>query len=270
MTAVALVGFTSCDDTQEEPHIQWYPVVTIDGPSEYQIELGDSFTVPGFKAVNTLTGEDASSAVTVSIYDVIAGEYVDAVSTASPGIYNIYYTSAASEVQPSSDYDIYKQVDVYVYDPTVTSDISGTWMVNVDDSYRVRYAGANAGQTLSFAAVAEANENNISAGIPVNFSQIVPGFYYVDDIEAGLVTMLYGYAAAYPSYNFQMHAYVSLDSDNKLTVLTNTFGYSYWATNYALTGFNGEYDPANDVIKYQADLGNQGFYLDVVLEQPNE
>lgn len=268
LSAVALLGFTSCDDTQEEPHIQWYPVVTVEGPSKYQLELGESFAVPGFTAVNTMTGEDASSAVTVTIYDVIAREYVDAITTDSPGWFNIYYTSAASEVQLSSNYNIYKQVDVYVYDPTVTSDISGTWMVNVDDSFRVRYSGANAGQELSFAAVAEGNNNDISAGIPVKISQIVPGFYYVDDLEAGLVSMLYGYAAGYPSLNFQMHGYVSLDSENKLTVLTTTFGYSGWATNYALTDFEGEYVPGENVIKYRATLGNQGYYLDVVLEQP--
>lgn len=267
LSVAALFGFTSCDGTQEEPHIQWYPVVTVDGPSEYQLELGESFTVPGFTAVNTLTGEDASSAVTVLIYDVLAGEYVNAVSTDSPGMYNIYYISRASEVQPSSDFDIYKQVDVYVFDPTVETDISGTWMVNADESL-LRAIGS--GETLyTFQEYAEARgtEENIAGGIPIEIEQVLPGFFYVDDLDAGLIDLIIGYGPRNPSYNFQLHAYVSLSSDNELTQLTGTFGYSAWQANYSLTNFMGEYDPETDAITYSADMPGFGANLCVVLER---
>ena len=270
--AAAAFGMTSCDSTQEEPHIQWYPVVTLEGEDTYYLELGQDFTLPGFTAVNTLTGEDASSAVTVLIYDVIAGEYVESISTASPAMYNVYYISKASEVSPSPDYDMYKQRDIYVYDPTVEVDLSGTWMVNADESYRVRYAGANAGQELSFAEVAEANGNDISAGLPVVISQVLPGFFYVDDISAGLIAYVYDYInsyAGYPAWYWQNYAYITLNSENEISYLTGGFGYTPWEGNYGVTAFeDGVYNPEDGTISYIVDLGGQGFYLDVVLQKP--
>lgn len=261
--AATLFAFTSCDGEQEEPHIQWYPVVTLDGDDVYYLELGQEWTLPGFTAVNTLTGEDATELVDVYIYDVINKKYVAEVSTEAVGLYNVYYDSYGSEVETVPSVELSRTI--YVYDPTVTTDISGTWYVNVDDSWRVRYAGANAGQELTFQEVADANGSDIKSGIPVNLTQLVPGFYYVDDIEAGLVSMVYGYSEIYPMYNFQMHAYLSLNPDNSLTLLSSTFGYSGWAGNFAIYDFEGAYDPDNDTITYQADLGAQGFYIDVSL-----
>lgn len=263
--ATVIIGLNSCDGTQTEPQIQWYPVVTLEGDETCYVEVGSDWTLPGFTAVNTLTGEDATSAVEVSIYDIINGRYVSSIDLSGPGMYTVYYDSYGSVVETYPSVE--KTRSVFVYDPTVEADISGTWMVNLDESYRIRYSGTNAGQELSFQEVADANDNDISDGIPVRISQVLPGFFYVDDIEAGLVTMLYGYAAAYPSYNFQMHAYISLNSDNEISFLTGTFGYSYWQANYAVTGFEGEYDPETETLHYEVDLGNQGFYLDVLLEK---
>lgn len=257
----------SCDDTQQEPTIQWYPVITLEGDVTCYVEIGSDWTLPGYSAINTMNNTDATSDVEVLIYDVLHRSYVSSINTDDIGMYTVYYNSYGSMV--ATEPTVTKTRSIYVYDPTVTTNIEGTWMVNIDESYRIRYAGANAGQKMTFNEVATANENSVSDGIPVVFSQLVPGFYYVDDIEAGLVTMLYGYAANYPQYNFQMHAYLSLSADNELTLLTSTFGYSGFASTYALTDFEGQYDPETETIHYIADLGNQGFYLDVVL-QPEE
>lgn len=237
--AAATIGMTSCDGTQEEPKIQWYPVVTIEGESAYYLELGDSFTVPGFTAINTLTGEDASYAVDVLIYDVIAGDYVDAVDTSSPGMFNIYYISEASEVPVSSDYDIYKEVDVYVYDPTVETDISGYYNINMDDTY---YLGAGALEGATFTEAAEYYGNVTSSTVSV--SQLLPGFFYFSDLLAGWYDQLRGYGSYYA-----MTGYVSLNSDNTLTLLSSYI--AGWGD--GLTSFSdGYYDEETETITYTA------------------
>lgn len=259
------MGLTSCDGTQEEPKIQWYPVVTLEGDTECYVEIGEDWTLPGYSAINTMTEEDVTDLVDVYILDVINKKYVDEIDTSAVGMFQVYYDSYGSVVETYPT--VQKVRTVYVYDPSVTTDIEGTWYVNADESWRIRYAGTNAGQELTFQEVADANDNNIKSGIPVNFEKLVPGFYYVDDIEAGLVTMLYGYAEAYPTMNFQMHAYVSLNTDNTLTLLSTTFGYSGWASNYAVSDFEGSYDQESNTINYRVNIPKQGFYLDVVLEQ---
>lgn len=265
LLAGMMLPFSSCSDSeQQEPWIQWYPVVTLEGDETCQVEVGSDWTLPGFTAVNTLTGEDASSAVEVLIYDILNDDYISSIDVNTPGMYTVYYNSYGSEV--ASDPSVTKTRTVYVYDSSVDTDISGTYMVNLDNSFRVRYDGANAGQSYTFAKVAESNSNDVSAGIPVKIEQIVPGIFYVDDIEAGLVSFLYGYGPRNPSFNFQMHAYVSLNKDNELSLLTSTFGYGGWASNYAIKDLSGTYDPETGVIAYKVDVYNQGFYLDVVLE----
>ncbi len=256
LSAVALIGFTSCDDTQEEPHIQWYPVVTVEGPSEYQLELGSSFTMPVYSAVNTMTGEDATSAVSVSIYDVIAGEYVDAVSTDSPGMFNIYYTSKASEVQPSSDYPVYKQVDVYVYDPTIETDISGSYNVNMDKTIYEYW-------DWTFAQCAEyyKDDNGDLTTCTITISQVLPGFFSVSDLLGGWYDQVRGYGESYPGY-YNMTGYISLNSDNTITLLSSYI--TAWGD--GLDGmWDGYYDEETQTITYEVWYADYllGFYIDM-------
>lgn len=234
MTAIVLLGFaTSCDGTQEEPHIQWYPVVTLEGESTYYLELGENFTLPGFTAVNTITGEDASSAVKVMIYDVIAGDYVDKISTASPGMYNVYYISEASEVSPSSDYQMIKQRDIYVYDPTIETDISGSYNINMGESIYL-----SNGKT--FAQAAEGYGNVDSSTVAIN--QLLPGFFYVSDLLGGWYDQIRAYGSKYA-----MTGYISLNSDNSITLLSSHI--AGWGD--GLDGiWDGKYDPATQTITY--------------------
>ncbi|MCH5240615.1 MAG: hypothetical protein J1F38_10360 [Muribaculaceae bacterium] len=267
----ALFGLTSCDSDQPEPVQQWYPVITLEGETTYNVAIGDTWTEPGYSAVNTTNGEDATADVEVLIFDVISNVYVDEIDFDSPGWYTIYYNSYGSMLETIPT--VYKTRTILVFDPTVTVDISGTWMVNLNESRRIRYAGTNAGQDLTFQEVADANDNDVSAGIPVEFELLVPGFYYVDDIEAGLVAFLYGYSstyASYPLWYWQYEAYVTLSSDNELNYLTGGLGYSPWEDTFHVGGFEGEYDPDANTIHYIVDVTPQGFILDVVLEREDD
>lgn len=243
--AALTFGMTSCDGSQEEPHIQWYPVVTLEGEDTYYLEVGEDFTLPGFSAINTLTGADASKDVTVLIYDVIGGEYVDKISTEGPGMYNVYYISSASEVQPSLDYDIYKQRDIYVYDPTIETDISGSYNVNMNESIYL----ANG---WTFAEAAEYYGNVDSSTIQI--SQLLPGFFYCSDLLAGWYDQIRAYGS-----NYAMTGYISLNSDNSITLLSSYI--RGWGD--GLDGmWDAEYDPQTQTISYETWYAGQiGMYI---------
>ena len=243
--AAVTLGLASCDSKQDEPHIQWYPVVTLEGDQTIYLEVGQDFTMPGFTAINTITGEDASDEVEVLIYDVIGGDYVDEVSTDGPGMYNVYYISYASEVQPSPDYDMYKQRDIYVYDPTIETDISGFYNVNMDESIYL----AN---ERTFADLAAGYGNVDSCTIQI--SQLLPGFFYVSDLLGGWYEQIRAYGSAYA-----MTGYISLNSDNSITLLSSYI--RGWGD--GLDGmWDGEYDPETETISYETwYAGSVGFYL---------
>lgn len=243
--AAATLGMTSCDGSQEEPKIQWYPVVTLEGEDTYYLEVGDDFTLPGFTAVNTLTGQDASSAVTVLIYDVIEGEYVEEISTDGPGMYNVYYISNASVVDPSPDYEMYKQRDIYVYDPTIEADISGVYNVNMDETIYL----AN-GWTFAEACdyYNELNGTSVSS-CSISVSQLLPGFFYFSDLLAGWYAQIRGYGS-----NYAMTGYVSLNSDNSLTLLSSYIRGWGDGLDYMDDGY---YDEETQTISYEVLYAGQ-------------
>ena len=249
--ATAVLGFTSCDDKQVEPHIQWYPVVTLEGEDTYYLEVGEDFTLPGFTAVNTLTGEDASYAVEVLIYDAIAGEYVNAISTDGPGMYNVYYISKASEVSPSPDYDMYKQRDIYVYDPTIETDISGSYNINMNETLYL--SNANYPDGWPFTEATEYYGNGVSQ-CTITISQLLPGFFYVSDLLGGWYEQIRAYGS-----NYAMTGYISLNSDNSITLLSSYI--RGWGD--GLDGmWDAEYDPETQTISYETwYAGSIGMYI---------
>lgn len=251
LSAAALFGFTSCDGTQDEPHIQWYPVVTLEGDDTYYLELGEDFTLPGFTAVNTITGEDVTSKVTVEIYDVIAGEYVDEISTASPGMYNVYYISPASEVSPYPDYEMYKQRDIYVYDPTIETDISGSYNINMDKTIYL-----SNGKTFAELAAGYGNVDSST----VTISQLLPGFFYVSDLLGGWYDQIRAYGSSYA-----MTGYISLNADNSITLLSSHI--AGWGD--GLDGlWDGHYDAETQTISYET-LYAGSIGMDIVMTNAN-
>ncbi|MCH5237034.1 MAG: DUF5012 domain-containing protein [Muribaculaceae bacterium] len=233
----ASLGMTSCDGTQEEPHIQWYPVVTLEGEDTYYLEVGEDFTLPGFTAVNTLTDQDATADVEVLIYDVIAGNYVDYIDTSAPGMYTVYYNSYGSEVStiPTS----YVTRSIYVYDPSIETDISGFYNVNMEESLYL-----STGNNLEY--YAEGYGYVTSSTIQI--SQLLPGFFQVSDLFGGWYDQIRGYGEEYPSYDYKMGGYIALNEDNSITLLSSYV--PAWGD--GLDGmWDGEYDPETQTISYE-------------------
>lgn len=236
--AASFMGLTSCDGTQQEPHIQWYPLVTLEGDETCYVEVGSDWTLPGFTAVNTITGEDASSAVEVLIYDVIAGDYVSKIDTSGPGMYNVYYTSYGSEV--ATNPTLRKTREVFVYDPTIEADISGFYNVNMNESIYL----ANG---WTFAQAAD-NYGNVSS-CTVQIEQVLPGFFYVSDLLAGWYEQIRGYGSSYA-----MTGYISLNSDNSITLLSSYI--AGWGD--GLDGmWDGYYDEDTETISYETLYAGQ-------------
>lgn len=244
--AVATLGLASCSDSKQiEPTIQWYPIITLEGDETIYVELGEQFTLPGFTAINTITKEDASYAVEVLIYDVIGEEYVNSIQTSSPGMYQVLYISRASEVQPSPDFTLYKQRDIYVYDPTIEEDISGYYNINMDESIYL-----SNGWTFAQAA---ANYGNVDSST-IRISQLLPGFFYVSDLLGGWYDQIRDYGSGYA-----MTGYISLNSDNSITLLSSYI--AGWGDGLDYLK-DGVYDPDTQTISYEVQYAGQiGMYL---------
>lgn len=248
LVAGGMIIFNSCSkDNQEEPSVQWFPVITLEGDDTYYVELGEDFTVPGFTAVNTLTGEDASDRVEVYIYDTINGEYVDEIDTSSPGVFEVQYVPLASEVQLSPDFDVFKTRNIYVYDPSVTISIEGNWVVDMTESYEL-FDGDQYPFIDDYGDVESI----------VTISKILPGFFSDADLMAGFYSTILNMDKGYPSYLatygpncFKLTGFLSMNSEGDITLLSWE-AYSGFFDGYSMS--NASYDETTETITYDFSL----------------
>ena len=82
LSAALLVLATSCEKTSKGlTRITYYPVISLQGDNPYIVQLGESYSEPGYTA--SLNGEDYTSGVKVS----------SNVNSAVPGIYSVTYSA---------------------------------------------------------------------------------------------------------------------------------------------------------------------------------
>lgn len=82
LSAALLVLATSCEKTSQGlTRITYYPVISLQGDNPYIVQLGESYSEPGYTA--SLNGEDYTSGVKVS----------SNVNSAVPGIYSVTYSA---------------------------------------------------------------------------------------------------------------------------------------------------------------------------------
>ncbi|MCR4825086.1 MAG: DUF5011 domain-containing protein [Bacteroidales bacterium] len=100
--AAALLALGSCQELTTEglTRTTYYPVLSLEGDNPYVVNLGQSYTEPGYTA--TLNGEDVSSSVTIS----------SNVDTSAPGIYSVVYSAVNEDGFSAS-----VSRDVYVLNP---------------------------------------------------------------------------------------------------------------------------------------------------------
>ena len=101
LSAALLVMATGCEKTSKGlTRITYYPIITLQGDNPYVVQLGGSYSEPGYTA--TLNGEDYTSNVQVS----------SNVDSSVPGIYSITYSATNPD---GCSYSATR--DVYVLNP---------------------------------------------------------------------------------------------------------------------------------------------------------
>ena len=205
--------FTSCDKESEgKSGIVDYPKITILGDVFYISPQGNAYTDPG--CIVTYQGEDYTSHVVVS-----GLEDID-VNTA--GLYYVTY----SAVSPDGQYKWSETRTVAVCDPTISTDLSGSWTLQ-DGSYR-NYSG------------------NVTPydGYGLTIKQLAPGIFSVSDFFAGYYDQRAGYGK-----NYAMAGQIQLLADGTLVGLSARV--PGWGDSW--DGFDGKYDEATGTLTWDVD-----------------
>ena len=246
LCGLTIVSLSGCRDHEGTPTIQWYPMVTLEGDNPCNVEVGDTeWELPGFTAINTITGEDATDAVEIMYWDGINNKYVDAISLDSPGMYEVRYICNASEININPPY--YATRTVYVYDPSVTETIAGEWKLNVEKSYEL-YDGD---EYYFIDDYGDANS-------VITIGQLLPGFFSDSDLLGGLYSTVINmdnryssYLATYGANCFRVTGFLSMDADGNISLLSWE-RYSGFFDGYSMTG--GTYDSSTETITYTCNL----------------
>lgn len=205
LAAFVLVGFSSCDyDGKDDAYVTHYVSIDLKEGDTYLVAKGSTYTDPGYTA--TEGTEDVTSKVTVS-GDVDANKM---------GIYNVTYSAVNKDGFSAS-----VTRKVLVYDPEVTTNISGTYKVTSTDGSQSVF------------------DRYSVIGNSVTLTQLAPGLYSISDYWAGLYAVTLGNGAAYACTG-----YFAFGKDNSITGISSS---NPW--NYNMTSVTGSYDPATGKVK---------------------
>lgn len=222
LAMVAVLALVSCNETSQDPStITYYITFEMEGDETYLLEVGTAYEEPGVTAFEG-TEDVTSSMVTTGSVD-----------ENTVGLYTITYSATNQDGFSSSI-----TRTVIVYDPSVTTDISGTY-TTASGSYRY---WLETGAISSF------------SGYTVTISQLAPGFFYISDYMGGYYAQGAGYGSSYA-----MTGYISLGADDTLEAVS---GYvAGWGDSYDSFD-NGVYDPATGNLSYElAYAGSMIFYI---------
>lgn len=235
--------FSACEkETEGLTYIEDYPVFTdADGASlsgsEVYLPLGQEYN---YKYTATLAGEDVTKDTKMVIKNV-KGEVVQSIDNSQPGVYTISYTG---DTKHNLDTWSVKRT-VFVYNPEVKISCAGTYALNMQKSYRDMEGAQKA-------YAAEADDKGFSGACTVELKELCPGFYKVSDLIGGWYDQLRGYMNDYPGW-FTMDAYVSLNENNGLDLLSSSFYYSTWGASQA-DGLEASYDPEKKRINMAVEV----------------
>ena len=228
MLGMSLFSLTSCNDSKDEltdSRLTYYVKLDMQGDAFVQVPIGSTYTDAGCTA--TMNGEDATSRI------ITTG--LDAIDTNTAGLYTVTYSAVNNDGFPAS-----VSRTVAVCDPTITTDISGTWTVQAG-SHRL-YNGAKTPY----------------ADYTVKIRKDAPGIFYVSDFLAGWYDQRAGYGSSYAC-----KGYVQLLADGKLVCLESFV--PGWAD--SLEDFEGSYDEATGTIEWDATYTDYPFVFHAILKQ---
>jgi len=225
MLGMSVIGLTSCKDDAEmtDSRVTYYVNLDMQGEAFIQVPIGTSYTDAGCKA--TENGVDVTSNIVT--------EGLDKIDVNAAGLYTITYTAVNKDGFAAS-----VSRTVAVCDPTITTDLSGTWTVQ-GGSYRL-YSG----------------KQTPYADFTVKIRKDAPGIFYVSDFLAGWYDQRAGYGSTYAC-----KGYVQLLADGTLKCLSSHV--PGWDD--SLEDFTGNYDAATNTITWDATYTDYPFVFHVIL-----
>lgn len=238
--ASLFVASCTSNDTEGITHVENYPLIVdangalIQG-STVQVALGDDYDYT-FSA--TCAGKDITAEIEVVIVDVITGEFVPAIDTANPGVYTIMYSGYTEHGLAAWT----AERSVYVYDPTIELNISGSYGCDYDLSYYL-----SAGDDVTFSDMI-ANKGYAGNEANITVSMLCPGIYQISDYFGGWYEYVRGYADSYGTGRYNMAGIFLLNADNTMQMLTSHVNAWGDSLDY-LEG--GEYDPETESLTYE-------------------
>ena len=261
VAALALIslGFTSCEKTSAgKTGIVDYVKLQLVGAQKISLALGDTYTEPGWTATDK--GKDVHDKVNVAIVDMM-GEEVDEITTDMPGIFTITYSAVSED-------GLYIAVErqILVYDATLTASIKGAFAVDFAQSQRVDGSRDWTWQEWSdyYTSDAWAYADYSLTAIDINFKELAPGMYEVDDLLGGFYTGLRGYGPVMEENNgpayyhyYSMGGMVILNGDLTLTLVSSHVP----AWDDGLTGLEGTFDEATGTLDIHSDYGDMDFHV---------
>jgi len=178
----SLCFFTACDEDDTEDISVEYSLDLTEG-SNIVVQLGDSYSEPGYKA--TYNGADVSDKVVVE----------GTVDPNTVGLYNVTYTYTI----PNGE-SIPLVREIIVADMSITTDISGTY-VTQEGTHRIRQ-----GVRTDYSET------------EVVIKQIAPGFFSVSKLIGGYYANVHngGYGDRYAATG-----YIQLKEDNSIAILSS-------------------------------------------------
>ena len=256
------LGFISCEKqsaglTGKVDYVKLQLV----GDAQILLGLGDTYVEPGWTATDK--GVDVHDQVAVVIVDML-GNVVDEVTTATPGIFTITYSATSQDKM-----FIKVQRQVLVFDPNLSISIDGAFAVDFAQSQRVDGSKDWTWQQWSdyYTSDAWAYAAYSLSKIDINFSELVPGIYEVDDLLGGFYTGLRGYGPYYKEnygasyyHYYSMGGMVILNADCSIDLVSSHV--PSWGD--GLDGLTAALDTTTNTIDMHSAYGGMDFHVIMV------
>lgn len=234
MTLCALMlGFTACNDDHDahtDSRLTTYAKFEMLGSEFTEVNLGEPYVDAGCKA--TLGGEDCTSRI------VTTG--LDEIDTDVAGFYYIKYA-----VTNDDGFTTSVTRTVAVFDPTVTTDLSGDYTVQ-PGSYRYWFS---TGGVVNF------------SGFSIKLEKVLPGIFSVSDLMGGYYDQGVGYGS-----NYAMAGTLQLTADNQIIIISGSV--PGWGDSFD-EAYVGEYNPEDGSVTWGIDYAGS-MYFEIIIKPETE
>ncbi|MBR1414877.1 MAG: DUF5012 domain-containing protein [Prevotella sp.] len=223
MLGMSVLGLTACSDDAEmtDSRVTYYVNLDMQGEEFVQVPIGTPYTDAGCTA--TENGEDVTSKIVV--------DGLSDIDVNTAGLYTITYSALNKDGFPAS-----VSRTVAVCDPSITTDISGSWTTQ-GGTQRV-YGGATVTPFPDYT---------------IRISKAAPGIFYVTDLFAGYYDQRAGYGSSYAC-----RGYLQLLADGTLVCLSSSV--AGWGD--SLDDFEGSYDAATETLTWdEGYAGSMTFHI---------